>query len=147
MDDKDRLLEIYKLHADLIDRVSQRRATANQLHTGILVGLVALLGLMFRVNPDADISIYLMVAGLFGVAVCVAWLFTIKSYRQLNTIKFAAMDKLEPMLPFQFFAEEWRKEKEYHRLTIVETLLPYVFGLLFLAFAIYGLVSKFCFKG
>ena len=145
-DRDDQLIEIYKLHADLADRVSQRRATANQLHTGILAGLIALVGLLVRVNPDESISIYVSIAGVFGLLVCASWLYTIFSYKQLNSIKFEAMHKLEETLPFQFFAEEWKHQDKYPRLTIVERILPIAFGLLFLGFLVYGLASALCFE-
>ena len=145
-DRDDQLIEIYKLHADLADRVSQRRATANQLHTSILGGLIALVGLLVRINPDESISIYVAIAGVFGLLVCTSWLYTIFSYKQLNSIKFEAMHKLEEMLPFQFFAEEWKHQDKYPRLTIVERILPIAFGLLFLGFIVYGLASNLCFK-
>ena len=38
--EQDQLLEIYKLHAELADRVSQRREGANRLFVGLHVGLV-----------------------------------------------------------------------------------------------------------
>ena len=41
--EQDRLLEIYKLHAGLADRVSQRREGANRLYVSLNVGLVIFL--------------------------------------------------------------------------------------------------------
>jgi len=146
-EDRDyQLIEIYKLHADLADRVSQRRATAIQLHTSILGGLIALIGLLVRINPDESISNYMAIAGFFGLLVCASWLYTIFSYKQLNSIKFEVLHKLEEKLPFQFFAEEWKHQDKYPRLTIVERTLPIAFGLLFLGFLVYGLASAFCFE-
>ncbi|MCY3905458.1 MAG: hypothetical protein OXF76_20040 [Caldilineaceae bacterium] len=146
-EDRDyQLIEIYKLHADLADRVSQRRATAIQLHTSILGGLIALIGLLVRINPDESISNYMAIAGFFGLLVCASWLYTIFSYKQLNSIKFEVIHKLEEKLPFQFFAEEWKHQDKYPRLTIVERTLPIAFGLLFLGFLVYGLASALCFE-
>ena len=39
------LLEIYKLHAELADRVSQRRIEASKIFVSVLLGMLALLGL------------------------------------------------------------------------------------------------------
>ena len=41
--EQDQLLEIYKLHAELADRVSQRREGANRLYVSLHVGLVVFL--------------------------------------------------------------------------------------------------------
>ena len=42
MDEKQELLEIYKLHAQLADNVSNRRATANHFYLLVLSGLSVL---------------------------------------------------------------------------------------------------------
>ena len=45
---KDQLLEIYKLHAELADRVSQRREGANRLHVSLLSGFLVFLAALLR---------------------------------------------------------------------------------------------------
>ena len=60
----------------------------------------------------------------------------IRSYRQLNSGKFAALHELEERLAFPFFKREWelldegRKLSRYWKLTIVETGLPIIFFVL-----------------
>ena len=50
MDDSKRkeLLEIYRLHADLADKVSQRREDANRLYVSLLVGLGVFVAALLR---------------------------------------------------------------------------------------------------
>ena len=41
-EDRQELLEIYKLHSELADRVSQRREGANRLYVSLLAGMFIL---------------------------------------------------------------------------------------------------------
>lgn len=65
------------------------------------------------------------------------WYVVIRSCRQLNTSKFDALGELEQKLDYPFFRREWellkqgKSRKVYWKLTIVETILPSIFFLLF----------------
>lgn len=137
-------LEIYKLHAELADRVSQRREGANRLYVSLLVGLVVFLAAVLRFGTsNVSDQLVLGTIGLFGVLLSVSWLGVLHSYRRLNSEKFRVLHELEKDLAFPFFTREWdpgsegAKSNRYWRLTKVEAILPVVFGLLFLAIAIY----------
>jgi len=140
-------LEIYKLHAELADRVSQRREGANRIYVSLLVGLALFLGIFVRFGvKDFPIAIVFLAAGIIGAALSVSWFIVIRSYRQLNTGKFAALHELEEKLAYPFFKREWelleegRKLSRYWKLTIVETGLPIIF--LVLSMALIGI--SFC---
>ena len=95
MNEKQELLEIYKLHAELADRVSKRRSTANRFYILVLSGLAVLFS-AFLQHPNGVPLGWLMVGfGLFGMFLTVAWYVVIRSYRQLNTGKFNALHELE----------------------------------------------------
>lgn len=47
--DRRELLEIYKLHAELADRISQRREGANRLYVSLLAAISALLAASLRI--------------------------------------------------------------------------------------------------
>ena len=137
--DQNTLLEIYKLHADLADRVSQRREGANRLfvsmHTALVVFLAALLRFGFGEAPSL---LVLGGVGGIGIILVVAWVIGIRSYKQLNREKFRVLQDLERQLPFQFFINEWDpkegvgvKSNRYWKLTNVETLVPIAFGMLY----------------
>jgi disulfide bond formation protein DsbB len=140
------LLEIYKLHAELADRVSQRRIEASKIFVSILLGILALLGLALRFGvgnvPDQGVF---GIAGILGIALTISWLGVIHSHKQLNRVKFRILHKLEEKLPFQFFKDEWdpdntgSKSNAYWKLTDVEKLMPLVFLLLFVGIAVYGI--------
>ena len=144
------LLEIYKLHAEFSDRVAQRREGANRLYVGILTGfLVAVVALTrFGLGDDPSvINVLTFAGGLIGIVLCLSWYLVIRSYRQLNTAKFAVLHELEGKLPFAFFKREWeqleegKKLNKYLNITKAEMTLPILFGILFSALAIWGIVG------
>lgn len=131
---QDELLEIYKLHAELADRVSQRREGANRLYVSLLLGLAALLAALLRFGVgDLSPRIVLLAAGIVGALLSASWYVVIRSYRQLNTGKFLALNELEKKIAFPFFEREWdllgkgADRGRYWRLTVVETFLPTAF--------------------
>lgn len=132
----DPYLEIYKLHAEFADRLSQRRESANRLFMSLLTGLLA--ALLWLGAGDLRGSAVTGFFGAIGVLLSAAWFVVIRSYRQLATGKFEALHELEQHLAYQFFEREWKLLREgrdfrkYWRLTVVETSLPIIFGLLFL---------------
>ena len=136
--DKQELLEIYKIHTELADRVSQRREGANRLFVSLLTGILIFLAAFLRYGGDTiPFRAVLIVVGVFGIFLAAAWYIVIRSYRQLNTEKFAAIHELEKKLAYPFFTREWellgkgRNRSRYWKLTVVETSLPYIFGILY----------------
>ena len=146
MDSKQQeLLEIYKLHAQLADNVSNRRATANRFYMLVLSGLVALFSALIQRQNGIPLG-YLMVGfGLFGTVLTFGWYIVIRSYRQLNTGKFLALHELEEQLAFPFFKREWelldegKERKTYWKLTLVETIVPVIFFFFFNVFSLIGI--------
>ena len=146
MTEIDQYMELYKLHAELADRVSQRREGANRLHVSIAVGLVVFLGTLMRFSEDQTLdAMVILVVGTCGVVVSASWYIVLRSYRQLNTEKFRVLHDMETQLPYQFFTMEWDPESEgtksnrYWKLSVVETVMPVMFGALFLAMIVYSM--------
>ena len=144
-EEKNELLELYKLHSKLADRVSQRREGVNRLYAALLTGvLVAILAFASWGGGETTI-LPVWSLGLFGITMCVAWYINIRSYQQLNEGKFHALDKLEEKLAFHFFKVEWEflkkgeSRNKYWKLTDVEKFLPGVFGLVFLLVILFTL--------
>ena len=141
-------LEIYKLHAELADRVSQRREGANRLYVSLLVGLMVFVGALLRFGAnDVPVQIILSVAGVMGMLLSISWYVVIRSYRQLNSGKFAALHELERKLAYPFFKREWellaegRDRSRYWRLTTVEVTLPVIFFVLFGSLLVFSFFS------
>lgn len=142
-ENKQELLEIYKLHAELADRVSQRREGANRLFVSLLTGTLIFLAALLRYGAETiPVGAVVIAIGVFGIFLAVAWYVIIRSYRQLNSGKFAALHELEEKLAYPFFKREWELLEEgksisrYWKLTVVETFLPFIFALLYLALII-----------
>lgn len=134
-EEKQELLEIYKLHSELADRVSQRREGANRLFVSLLTGILILLAAILRFGAGAvPVWVVLLAVGVLGVSLSASWYIVIRSYRQLNAGKFDALHELEGKLAYPFFKREWelleegKNRSKYWRLTVVETFLPVVFG-------------------
>lgn len=138
--DKQELLEIYKLHAELADRVSQRREGANRLFVSLLTGTLIFLAAFLRYGGETmPIDAILTTVSIFGIFLSAAWYVIIRSYRQLNSGKFIALHELEEKLAYPFFKREWelleagKNISRYWKLSVVETILPIVFAVLYLA--------------
>ena len=146
--EQDRLLEIYKLHAELADGVSRRREGANRLYVSLHVGLVVFLAALLRFGSgDTPEGLVLGIIALFGALLSVSWIVVIQSYKQLNHKKFRVLHDLEKLLPFQFFVSEWdpksegKKSNRYWKLTYVEKSLPFLFIILYLLVGVYSFFS------
>ena len=133
--DRTELLEIYKLHAELADRVSQRREGANRLYVSVLAGMVTFLAVSIRFGVgDVSSDVMLRSGGVLGALLSLSWFVVLRSYRQLNSGKFKALRDLETQLTYPFFTTEWELlQNRYWKLTVVETALPCIFCLLFVA--------------
>ena len=143
--DRTELLELYKLHAELADRVSQRREGANRLYVSLLAAMVTFLAVSIRFGVgNLPVGVMLGAAGVFGALLSLSWFFVLRSYRQLNSGKFRALHELETKLVYPFFTTEWellaegRERKRYWKLTVVETGLPWIFFALFVALALFS---------
>lgn len=146
MSEQEQLLEIYKLHAELADRVSQRREGASRIYVSLLVGLAIFLAALLRFGMgETPVKLVLCTVGIFGVLLSASWFVVIKSYQQLNREKFRVLHDLETRLAYQFFTLEWDPEAEgtksnrYWRLTHVEQTLPFIFLALFAGLTLYAL--------
>ncbi len=51
-ENRQELLEIYKLHAELADRVSQRREGANRLFVSLLTGMLIFMAALLRYGAE-----------------------------------------------------------------------------------------------
>lgn len=142
------LLDIYKLHAELADRVSQRREGANRLYVSLLVGLALFATAILRFRTDSiSVDTILLWTSILGATLTVSWYVVIRSYRQLNTGKFRVLHDLERQLAFPFFTKEWevlrkgKNQSRYRKLTVVETAIPCILFLLFISLAIVAITA------
>ncbi|WP_405585021.1 hypothetical protein [Streptomyces sp. NBC_01092] len=129
------LLEQYKLCVEMADRVSARRSLTNTFFLSLNSAVVAVVAAVSG-RTLADMSVLLLLAGLvILIAQCVAWFVIVRSYRQLNTAKWAVIGAFEERLPaFAYSRAEWgalgegRDWRKYLPLTHVEQWVPVIFS-------------------
>ena len=149
MDEKQELLEIYKLHAELADSVSKQRATANRFYILVLSGLAVLFSTFLQRKNGVPLEWLMVSFGLFGLPLAIAWHSVIRSYRQLNTAKFEVLHELEEKLAYRFSRREWdllakgTDRKVYQQLTVVESCVPIIFGIFFSMLLLIGIYFLF----
>ena len=140
--DDGRLIEQYKLAAEMADRVSARRGAANGFYFTVSSALLA-----------TSESLSLATASAAGIVLACAWWLQLRSYRNLNAAKFEVIGKLEQRLPARVFGDEWAILKQepvertvlrsrplgrlvqplsrHAELSVVEQVVPLVFLALF----------------
>ena len=127
------LLEQYKLYVQTAENNSARRVASTRFCLTISTALVALFGLQLEVHKASNSpmwwAIFVPMVGLFAAFL---WLRIIKSYRQLNEIKFQIIHELESHFPASLFKFEWKLAKQgkgstYRPVTNVERWIPFGF--------------------
>lgn len=142
------LLEQYKLYVQSAENVSSRRVTSNSYLLTLNAALVAAYGFQTTFTERVILVVPIAVAGL---ALSLLWFSIIKSFSDLNTLKFKIIHELESHLPAALYAFEWQlaqegKGKSYWPTTHIEKWMPILFLALHvialavsIAFAIFGL--------
>ena len=148
MDEKQELLEIYKLHSELADSVSKQRGTANRFCMLVLSGLAVLFSAFLRRENGVPLEWLMVGFGSFGMLLAAAWYIVIRSYRRLNTAKFDLLHELEEKLAYPFFKSEWelldkgKGFRKYWKLSVAESVVPGIFFLGFLMLMLIGVSLK-----
>ncbi len=127
-------VEIYKTYLELTDRISARRQGANSFFLTINTALVGLVSYAsFNTPPGAGIDSYLLI-GATGIFLCLLWYRMIKSYRQLNSARFAVVHEIEKHLPLRPYDAEWtavghgKDPTLYRPFTQIEIAIPWLFA-------------------
>ncbi|MDX3642914.1 hypothetical protein [Streptomyces sp. MB09-02B] len=129
------LLEQYKLCVEMADRVSARRNLTNTFFLSLNSAVAALVAPVSS-RTLANAPVLLLMAGLvILIAQCLAWFVIVRSYRQLNSAKWAVIGAFEERLPAYAYSRaewgalsegsDWRK---YLPLTHVEQWVPIIFS-------------------
>lgn len=128
------IIDLYKMAVEMADRVSARRGTSNSFFLSVQTAFVAVLGLA---GSNLTKTLWASTAvALAGVALSVAWWLQLKSYRDLNRVKFEVINKIEEQLPVKIFSDEWAFLKRdsvrswrtrYAELGMSERRVPFIF--------------------
>ena len=122
------LLEQYKLYVQTAESVSSRRVAISRYLLTLSAALIAVYGLQ---SSSPNQSFWLLFIPLAGIFVSLLWYKMIKSYRNLNRIKFKLIHELEELLPAPLFTREWCIAREngraYTKVTDIERWIPLLF--------------------
>ena len=149
---QDQLLEIYKLHVQQTNNMSNRRAAASRFYQLALSGLFIVFFTFVQhkgqilpkeLSDKLTIGFLMCGFGYAGLHLSWIWFISIDVYLDAISRKYDVLKKLETQLEFQFLTEEWelldekRKKQSYRKLAAREVFLPYFFfGIFFLLFII-----------
>lgn len=148
---QNQLIDIYKIHVELTNNVSNRRTATNRFYQVFLSGLIVIFsailqnknGESVKLLEGVSIELIMVVLGGLGMWLSFIWVISVDSYLQLNSRKYEVLKQLEDKLEYQFFQHEWEllgreKSKTYKYLSFPELLAPIVFFLFFLFLFIIG---------
>ncbi len=137
------LFEQYKIFIDSVEKTSDRRQQANNYFITINTALISLIGLSFQIKIFENSPWLKILLAVLGIVICFIFYFLIRSYKQLNTAKFAVIHEIEKNLPLALYKYEWRilgegKDKsKYYPFSHIELWIPWIFGILYFALGIY----------
>ena len=126
-DNRHTILELYKLHVEMADRVSHRRGIANNLFIVIHTSIILVSGLTIKYFEQFKIPLLIVMA--LGIALALIWKELILSYKKLNNAKFKVINKIEEdHFPIQPYVDEYDyytkdKRKDFF---IIEKRIPIV---------------------
>ena len=150
VEEKNQLLEIYKLHAQLASDISNRLTTTNRFYPTLMSGLLAIFFAFLQRadvlfpegtnNKESIIGYSIIAVGYFGFILSMIWFISIRYYYRMISKKYKVLLELEAKLEFPFFEKEWgdTENMSYSRLSRFETFIPYAFTLVFLTLAALG---------
>jgi len=144
VDDESRreTLELYKLYVEMADRSAARRLGANSFFVTVNAAILGIAGAVLAREGNTVGSFPYWPASLAGIILCWAWLRIIRSYRNLNTAKFAVINEIEKRLPIRPYSAEWEAvgkgedPKRYKPLSHVEVAVPLVFLVVHITLAV-----------
>ena len=124
------LLEQYKLYVQGADAVSDRRIAASRYLLSINAALVAAYALRSPLT-ESIVAVFFLAAA--GMALSLLTHFIIRSFKDLNTVKFKIIHEFETRLPATPYTLEWTRAMEggkYRPMTGIELWMPWLFFLL-----------------
>jgi hypothetical protein len=136
-DYKNHYIEQYKIYLESIEKISDRRQSANKFFLTINTVLISIIGLSFQNDFLKDVFFFKLFITFAGILFCIMFWFLIRSYKQLNTGKFKVLHEIESKLPLAIYEYEWevleegKNKKVYYPFSHIELLIPWLFGIIY----------------
>ena len=146
-DYKSHCLEIYKLYVEKADAISSRRQSANSFFLAVNTAVLGVIGYVSKSDGGTKLAI-----GIAGVLLCFFWYRLIRSYKQINSVKFNVIGVIEKELPLSPYDAEWealgrgKDPKLYKPFTKTEMVVPWVFLICHVVVIVYTIL-KYCIFG
>ncbi|MEJ8624453.1 hypothetical protein MMN35_07340 [Helicobacter pylori] len=122
------LLEQYKIAINSAEKISDRRATANNFFIALNSVLFSLNNIDKLKSFDDFFSTILL---CFSILICLVWIRLLKHYKEMNGVKFEIINLIEQKLPCNFCQYEWhllqRNTKKKKEFTRFENYIPQIF--------------------
>ena len=132
-------LEQYKLAADMVDRHSGRRHSANAFFLSVVSALTVVRGI-----DIVSEQFWSYIISVITMLVCIMWWLMLDSYRAIAEAKFKVIHEIEHELPFAMFADEerhYKSSKSYKPLSRIEQVVPILFLVVSLVASIASAIS------
>lgn len=144
-DNSNELVEIYKLHSEMIDKLSQKRNVTSQFNIALLSGLITFL--ISILDKNILISKYLicLILGGLGIIICIIWIIHLRRYKKILEAKFTIITELEEKLAFAFYQREWEilnGKSNYKSISNIEMIVPLILIIPFVLLVVYGFVIR-----
>lgn len=136
------LFEQYRLYVESADKISDRRINTNVFFISLNTILLTMIGIFYKNN------ILLAMLSILGFILSILWLLNIVNYIKINKCKFNIINELEKFLPVKPYSYEWYKigkgknSKNYIPVSKIESCLPIIFMLVYIATIIFCICSK-----
>jgi len=133
-EEKEMYFQQYKIYIEGIEKISDRRESANKYYWTINTGIILSIGYFLSLDLEFyDIVKILLPISILGSFLSYIFWLLIRSYRQMNTGKFAVVHEIEEQLPISLYKKEWIKlgegvdKSKYYPFSHIEGLIPLVF--------------------
>lgn len=144
---KDKMFEQYRLFVEMIDNLTERRASANNFFLSINTGIFASLGILLQLGiiSISTNNYWAIALSIAGILFSYSWYRTVNSHKQLSVMKWKIVWAIEEKLPLLLHKTEWKllgdgkDKKKYQPLTTIERTIPFLFV------AMYGILIIFVF--
>ena len=142
------LLEQYKLFVDMADRISERRAQANNYFLTINSLFLAVLGVLVQIESTFASGLFQLIITVVGMLLCFLWWLTVTQNKNLNSTKFEIIQEMELQLPLKPYKYEWwlvgrgRDPRRYLPFSHIERWIPVIVVLIYLVLLLLGIFCE-----
>lgn len=134
------MLEQYKVYVESIEKISDRRMSANNFILTLHTILISILSFIFQSSSFENSTIIKFVIPIIWIVLSVISWIVIYSYKQLNTGKFKVLYKIEEKLPLSLYKYEWnilwkwKNYKIYFPFSKIEIYIPFILWAIYILF-------------